>query len=248
MAFRSYKRKGDNPNPVPRVNLPDVEEIMARFKPELDKVCEDIKKNWWYMIIIPEIEDEIRQNVMLIFYTEWRRYCDGLTDRFPPKPGYFYISAFHMLEKQFAPHDDVYRHTRMLSYNTAECGTDKIRLTGNIIFTDPLYRLIATKQNNIPPFMGSSPELFYEHLVNEENAQKIYPDIVDFWFLGFTILQLANFYGVGAEVVRDRLHDYYDALEMSGHKLLRPRPIRRKRRLNHFKVLNRPKKVNKIAK
>ena len=97
-------RKNVNPNPVPRTgsNLPDFDEVMESYKPSLDKICRDMKANWYKQIHIPEIDKEIRATVLLFISIFWDRYRKGEIDQFPPYEGYLYTCANGYLHKQFA--------------------------------------------------------------------------------------------------------------------------------------------------
>lgn len=216
------KRKNSNPNPVPRKKLPDLDAILSDYQSTISKVCMDLKKTWFQQIYVPELKDEIKQTVMLIFYIEWDRYRNGMIDEFPPSAGYLYVSSRYMMWKQYAPQGDILRHVPIDVYNSVEPGQGETELsfTGNLIIVDPLYKEIATQEQNLPRRDEKDPDDYFGD----------YPDIIDFWWLGFSVNELAVIYGIHHSTVRARLHDYYDAMEANGAKIFRRRVGRRKRK------------------
>lgn len=232
------RRKGANPNPVPRTVLPDVDAILEDYKDHLDKICRDIKKHWYWFIKIPDIEDEIRQNVLLVFYTEWDLYRRGVIDSFPPKPGYIYITAFRKFECQYAPRNDLYRHIPLEHYNTIEGGyRDSMALFGHNPGRARLSETVVTRSSNLPLNDTEKAEL--------PTQDKNLPDLVDLWWMGFSINTLAVIYNVAPNTTRARLHNYYDAMEVKGIKTFRDRPRRRKKKWNRFKMLKHRSNVSK---
>ncbi len=221
-------RLADNPNLVPRKpkDLPDLEEVTAIYEPMLKKVCHDIKKNFFRQIHIHEFDSEIRQTVMLVYYEMWNSYKAGAIDQFPPYAGYLYITAWRLFIDMWAPKTDLCRYTYVGSYDTIEIPFSP-SFTGNMIIIDPLYKEVASQEQIIP---------FHEHRDDEDVIFGQIPDLLDFWYLGFSINELGVIYNVHPGTIRQRLHTFYDAIEANKGKVFRPRPHRRKRRKNRFKL------------
>jgi hypothetical protein len=223
------RRKIDDPNLVPRKSedLPDLDKVTDEYTPTIEKICKDIKKNFYRQVVVPEIDSEIYQTVMMVYYEIWMWYKAGATDKFPPNPGYLYMTSWHKFLAQWVPKDDVY-NWEMLSYNTVEVPVDA-QYTGNLIIVDPLYKEIAEQGQQIPfPSLRDEKDGLFQAI----------PDLLDFWFLGFSIVELAVVFNCSPLTIRNKLHEYYDAIEAAGGIKFRPRPFRRKRKKNRMKVKN----------
>jgi len=220
-------RKIDNPNLIPRDpnKLPDFDRVTARYMPVINKICHDIKKNFYKQVNVPDIEEEIYQTVMVEYCTIWDYYKRGASDLFPPFAGYLYTCSWHKFLMQYAPTDDLYA-TGIHPYNTLEMPLDA-GFTRNIIVRDRFYYKTATQNDLIP---------FREHKDDESVIFGQAPDMLDFWFLGFSIRELAVIYNLSTKTVRLRLHTLYDAVEVSGGAVFRSRPKRSKPRENRFKI------------
>lgn len=228
---RKFKRK-INPNPVPRdeKDLPDFDQLMKDYEPTIAKIVHDIRKKWFQQIKIHEIKKEIRATAMLIICVEWDLYKRGIIDEFPPYAGYLYKSAYWEFHMQFAPKDDLTRFNKMEFYNCVEGGV--VYQSPNIIPTRGIYQDVATttreltvKCDNIP--LKDPPDKYQQPYGNM-------PDIVDWWYLGCTVRQLAVIYRMSQSTILKHLHDKYDAMLFAGTKPRRARPRRQKKRMGRF--------------
>ena len=223
------KTKYTNPNPVPRIKseLPDFDKLMESIEPDIKRICGDLYKNWHKNI--PDLMDEIKSTVMLFICIRWDLYKKGIIDDFPPSPGFIYISAEFLMQKQWAPDGDVCRYHVIDFYNTIESGClDGARnvIMGKLVRTKKSSYFIATTEQNVPRNIEPSTNALYEGTL----------DIVDLWFLGLSVKELAIIYNLHTTTIRKRLHNYYDAMEINGAPILRPRLPRRKYTRNRFKT------------
>lgn len=224
---RGRKRFPDSTlNPRDPSELPDIDRLMRDMEPIFQKVCHDIKKNWWWQLRIPEIDLEIRQTVMLVFANEWNLFRNGFKDQFPPTAGFLYTTAWYRFLEQFAPKDDLVRWMSVEPYNTLESGD--VELLGVNIIPGFILPIVADGQQIPPP----------RDETDERRANL--PDMVDLWCFGFSLTQLAVIYNLHPETIRVRLHQYYDALEAVGSTVSKPRPPSRNRKNRRIQKTQTP--------
>lgn len=235
MKATKYKKRGrkpkrEQPGLTPRreQDLPDFEEEVRLYSGTIKKICRDIKRNFWRQIGVPELEKEIYSTVMVELCIIWDWYRLGITDEFPPNPGYLYKASWFSLLRQWAPAGDLCRYYWMNCYDTIENYIGNI-FDGNFIIADKNVYRMATREDKL-----NNPETkeFSEGLF------KGLPDLLDFWFIGFSLEELSVIYGRRRETVAKWLHHIYDHLEKTGATLYRPRPKRRRpgrKKKKHFK-------------
>jgi len=230
MTWHPERRRGANRNPIPRTNVASCELYLELNEKLIQQITISVlhkskldRRNCYEFLI-----EDIRQTVILAFCREYKLYCDGIIDKFPPYPGYLFKSAFFEFKKDYCHHGDI-MNTVMDFYDTSENSYEtehsKGMGSGRKILTQ-----VATKYQHVP-LNYNDPDI---------NATSKVPDIVDLWNTNFSILELAFIYNLHPTTVRKRLHSYYDAMERSGAKLLRPRP---RKSVPHKNIFKTPKKV-----
>lgn len=189
----------------PRNLQGSMEECFQHYLPVFESVGSALKRSWPPEIFVPSLDEEILSSMHLVF-------CKAYHDRdkspglFPPVPELLYRRTEWFLLNQWAPRESIYRITILEIYNTIEHWNPD----------NPEF--IATKSN----LAGNDESLF---------PFQYAPDILDWWFLGFSTHQIAAIYNKSSRTVRRLIGSYYDAIEGKRRRsrgadpdLLPPRP------------------------
>lgn len=205
-------------DPVPRENLPPLDVALEAklIREKIDDVLKSLYSLVWKRRVSEDDheyqKEDMRQIVLLFLAQEYELYRKGLINKFPPHPGYIYVTCKWKYLQSFKPNDDA------------------LGRYGNESYSEMLIYDRDSFSRSVP-YHGRESAKYRDSMLNNliDADKPEIPDMIDWWVIGLTIREIGVIFDRGYESVCLNIHAKYDAMEKSGARWERPRPLRRNR-------------------